>query len=150
MTACRKRMDAIASNIANKSVTNVDGNGNPYLRRYVEMRPATGQTFAAVLKRSTLRLNRTRNGHFSEPENVVMRRNEKLLVEGVEIEIANMGRNLVYNPSHPDADVDGFVVYPDINIMDEMVELIVASRMFDANVTVVNAAKGMISRSLEI
>ena len=50
----------------------------------------------------------------------------------------------------PDADVDGYVVYPDVNVVEEMVDLMVASRSFEANITVVNAAKQMIMKSLEI
>lgn len=150
MTAYRKRMDSIASNIANESVTNVDGNGNPYLRRYVEMRPEGRQTFAVTLRKAAISLKRTRNGHVSAPNRIVAREEETPLVNGEVIDIPNMRKNAVYDPSHPDADVDGFVVYPDINIMEEMVELMIAGRSFDANVTVVNAAKQMISSSLEI
>ena len=51
---------------------------------------------------------------------------------------------------HPDADAEGYVTYPDVNIMEEMVDLMVASRTFDANVTVLNASKQMIMKSLEI
>ena len=58
--------------------------------------------------------------------------------------------NVIYDPSHPDADPDGFVVMPDINILEEMVDLMVASRAYDANITVIGAAKSMISRALEI
>ena len=150
MTANRKSMDAIASNIANISVTNADGNGNPYLRRHVTMKPNPEKTFFDTLKRASLKLIRTRSGHIRERERIEKRKEETPLVEGEEIEIPNMKKNVVYDPSHPDADGEGFVTYPDINIVEEMVDLMVASRAFDANVTVVNAAKEMITKSLEI
>jgi len=56
----------------------------------------------------------------------------------------------VYDPSHPDADESGYVVLPDINIITEMVDMIAASRAYEANVTVINAAKDMITRALDI
>jgi len=149
MRAQRERMDAISSNIANISTTNADGAGNPYLRQHVMMVTAPKQIFATSLREAQVKLARTRPGHMEASE---YSREMELtpLVEGEEVQIPNMRKNVVYDPSHPDADVNGFVVYPDINILEEMVDLMVAQRAFDANVTVVNAAKNMISRSLEI
>jgi flagellar basal-body rod protein FlgC len=57
---------------------------------------------------------------------------------------------LVYDPAHPDAREDGYVVYPDINIVTEMVDMISASRAYEANVTAMNASKDMIMKALEI
>ena len=150
MTAQRRRMDAISSNIANMSVTNADGNGNPYLRRHVVMRPARKQTFFESLEKAAIKLKRTRYGHIPLQDMVREKREETPLVESEEIEIPNMKKNVVYDPSHPDANAEGFVTYPDINIVEEMTDLIIAQRVFDANVTVINSAKQMITKSLEI
>ena len=57
---------------------------------------------------------------------------------------------LVYDPNHPDAREDGYVVYPDINVVTEMVDMIASSRAYEANATVLSAAKDMINRSLQI
>jgi flagellar basal-body rod protein FlgC len=57
---------------------------------------------------------------------------------------------LVYQPGHPDANPEGFVAYPNINTMEEMVNLITASRTYEANVTSINVAKGMMNKALEI
>ena len=149
MTSQRKRMDAVSSNIANISTTNVDGAGNPYLRRHVVMRPDPQQTFSAVLRREAVKLARTHPGHII-PSRSYKRTEQTPFVTSDEIEIQNMRKNVVYDPSHPDADADGFVIYPDINIIEEMTDLMMASRAFEANVTVINAAKNMITRSLEI
>ena len=149
MTAQRKRMDAISSNIANISTTNADGAGNPYLRRHVVMRPDPRQTFLSALREETIKLKRTRPGHML-PSRSYTRTELTPFVEGTEIEIPNMRKNVMYDPSHPDADADGFVVMPGINILDEMADLMIAQRSFEANVTVINAAKSMISKSLEI
>jgi len=149
MTAQRKRMDAIASNIANISVTRTES-GGPYLRRHVLMSADPKQTFADTLKRVSLRLENTSPGHIGETRTAGKRKESIPLVKGNESEIPNMRKNVVYEPSHPDADADGYVIYPDVNIIEEMVDLMVASRAFDANITVINAAKGMITKSLEI
>ena len=57
---------------------------------------------------------------------------------------------LVFDPNHPDAREDGYVVYPDVNAVTEMVDMIAASRAYEANATVLSAAKDMINRSLDI
>ncbi|MCD6308247.1 MAG: flagellar basal body rod protein FlgC [Candidatus Latescibacteria bacterium] len=150
MTAQRKRMDAVSSNIANISVTNADGNGNPYLRRHVVMKPDPEQTFSFALKKANLKMRRADRWHMPAPDVVRMEREKTPLVKAEEIEIPNMRKNVVYEPTHPDADENGYVTYPDINNVEEMVDLMVASRAFEANVTVVNAAKQMITKSLEI
>ena len=65
MTAQRKRMDAISSNIANMSVTNADGNGNPYLRRHVVMSPDPEKTFSNELRVASVKLSRTAPWHMN-------------------------------------------------------------------------------------
>lgn len=57
---------------------------------------------------------------------------------------------LVYNPNHPDADANGYVAMPNINIVTEMVNMVAAQRAYEANVTVMGAAKSMAMKSLEI
>ncbi len=149
MTAQRQRLDAISSNIANMSVTNVDGNGSPYLRRQVIMRPDPDTSFAGSLREATMRLIRTDPAHMKE-RGISERRDLPPLVAGETRELPNERKNVVYDPTHPDADAEGFVVYPDVDFMEEMVDLTVAGRAFEANVTVMNAAKQMITRSLDI
>ena len=57
---------------------------------------------------------------------------------------------LVYQPEHPDADEDGYVRMPNVDLLKEMVDMISASRSYEANVTVLNASKGMLMKALEI
>lgn len=150
MTAQRKRMDAISSNIANMSVTNVDGNGNPYLRQHVSMKPDPEGTFSNELRQASIRLKSTKPWHMHDTTSMARHRELTPMVDTDEMEIANMKKNIVYEPTHPDADENGYVTYPDINILEEMTDLMVANRAFEANVTVVNAAKQMILKSLEL
>lgn len=58
--------------------------------------------------------------------------------------------NLVYEPSHPDADADGYVAMPNVNIVTEMVDMISATRSYEANITAIDASKNMITKALEI
>jgi flagellar basal-body rod protein FlgC len=60
------------------------------------------------------------------------------------------GYKMIYDPSHPDADASGYVLFPDINPIEEMVALLLAVRSYEANVTAFNAAKTMALRALEI
>lgn len=150
MTAQRKRMDAISMNIANMSVTNVDGKGSPYLRRHVTMTPDPEKSFSYELKKAGMALKRTNAWHIKETDAMTKRNELTPLVAAEEIEIPNMKKNIVYDPTHPDADENGYVTYPDVNVLQEMTDLMIANRAFEANVTVVNAAKQMILKSLEI
>ena len=150
MTAQRMRMDAISSNIANAQVTNVDGNGNPYLRKHISMSTLPEKTFETTLKEMSLKLKTSSSWHISRLNGFTKSAEGTPFVEGNEIEIPNMKKNVVYDPSHPDADQNGYVTYPDINIFEEMVDLMLASRSFDANITVLNASKQMIMKSLDI
>ena len=58
--------------------------------------------------------------------------------------------NMVYDPSHPDADENGYVTYPNVNIITEMTNMIDASRAYEANSTAFNASKSMVLQGLEI
>jgi flagellar basal-body rod protein FlgC len=69
----------------------------------------------------------------------------------VEIEVdETRDHEMIYDPGHPDAGEDGYVILPNVNIIEEMVNLMAAVRCYEANVTAFNAAKGMVLKSLEI
>lgn len=71
-------------------------------------------------------------------------------VKVVGIESERTPPRMVYQPGHPDADANGYVTYPNVNMVHEMVDLITASRAYEANITAFNAAKGMILKALEM
>ena len=96
------------------------------------------------------RLRRTEDKHRPEME---PRPGEFLIGSGVlsqEVREEPVKPRMVYDPNHPDAREDGMVLYPDINVITEMVDMIAASRAYEANITVMNAAKDMANRSLDI
>lgn len=129
LTAERIRMDTISNNIANANVTHTE-NGGPYRRQM--------PVFA-------VRHNNISSSNFKNPHNLIPNG-----VSVVGIIEDNSEPRLVYDPSHPHANKDGYVAYPNINIVREMVDMITCARAYEANVTAMNSAKSMILRALEI
>jgi flagellar basal-body rod protein FlgC len=134
LTAQRLRMDFISSNIANADSTRgklVNGKWEPYQRKLVVMEPKQA-SFAEIF---SSKLNEDSGG------------------DGVKITkiIGDQSAyKRVYNPAHPDSDENGFVLMPNVDIMKEMVDMISATRSYEANVTALNASKSMIMKALEI
>ena len=150
LSAQRRKLTAIASNLANVDTSRTD-EGGPYKRRRVVMLEAPKLSkFSTMLDREQNRLRRTEGSHLEEGE---PRPGEFLVGSGVltqEVREEPVKPRMFYDPNHPDAREDGMVLYPDINPITEMVDMIAASRAYEANVTVMSAAKDMINRSLEI
>jgi flagellar basal-body rod protein FlgC len=133
LTAQRLRMDVIASNIANAETTRaqfVNGQWVPYTRKLVVMEPQ-GQSFADVL-------NARMRGQAGEG----------VKVTGIYHDPSPYKR--VYQPDHPDADENGYVLMPNVDVLKEMVDMLSATRSYEANVTALNASKAMITKALEI
>lgn len=131
MTAQRTRMNAISSNIAN--INTVRGaDGGPYRRKDV--------VFEAMPE--------TRN--FSEIMGVTSPRAEIQRVQVSEIRQDEKAPMLKYEPDHPDANPEGYVAYPNINLMEEMANMLQATRAYEANVSALQSAKDMAMASLEI
>ncbi|WP_409253695.1 flagellar basal body rod protein FlgC [Bacillus sp. SCS-153A] len=138
LSAQRLRMDVISSNMANADTTRgklVDGEWQPYRRKSVVLEPNGGQ-FSSFL-------NKAMNGKDSGS-----------IGNGVKVsrikEDEETPFNLVYDPEHPDANQDGYVQLPNVDPLREMIDLISATRSYEANVTVFNANKSMMMKSLEI
>lgn len=150
LSAQRRKLTAIASNVANVDTTRTD-EGGPYKRRRVVMLEAPKLTkFSTMLEESQSRMRQTDGRHMLEGE---PRPGEIFTGAGVlsqEVREEPVKPRLVFDPNHPDAREDGYVVYPDINVVTEMVDMIASSRAYEANATVLSAAKDMVNRSLEI
>jgi flagellar basal-body rod protein FlgC len=132
MSAERLRMDVIAGNLANANTTR-GADGQPYRRREVVLQAGQG-SFAQVL--GTVAGGASGSGGGG------------VQVAGI-VEDATPPRR-VYDPGHPDADAQGYVSMPNVNPVTEMVDLITASRGYEANVTAMNAAKQMFTRTLDV
>ena len=128
LTAQRLRMDVISDNIANVDTTRTE-DGTPYTRKYV------------VLEE--------RANNFSD----IMQGSSETATGGVrvsEIGEDSSDYQLVYDPTNPDANEDGYVEYPNVDTTQEMVDMISAYRSYEANVTAFSAYKDMAIKTLEI
>lgn len=139
LTAQRLRMDVISSNMANAESTRARMIGpntwEPYRRKTVVLQPNEG-SFASFLHNAS-----GRKGASAAGEGVRVSRIE---------EDGETPFKLVYDPRHPDANEDGYVQMPNVDPLREMVDLMSATRSYEANVTVFNASKGMMMKALEI
>ncbi len=150
LSAMRRRMNAISSNIANAETTRTD-EGGPYRRREVIMTEGDkfpGFPFFFENQKSKLAITNPR--HLQDRSDRIPEERERLHGVDGQLEISQDDPIMVFDPSHPDANADGYVAMPNVNIVQEMVDLIVASRAYEANLTVVTADKEMIKKALEI
>ncbi len=132
MTAQRYRMDIISENVANANTTRTE-DGTPYRRKVAYFEEKGGQnTFDAALNRA--------KGAYT---------GQGVKVTGV-YEDYTTEMKKVYDPSHPDADEDGYVLYPNVDIVTEMTNMIDASRAYEANATAFSASKSMALQGLQI
>ncbi|GER65618.1 flagellar basal-body rod protein FlgC [Weizmannia acidilactici] len=134
LSAQRLRMDVISSNIANADTTRdtyVNGKWQPYRRKEVVLSTGSG-SFSSIF-RSKLGLSDAGSG-----------------VQVAGILEDNSDFKKVYNPDDPDADANGYVTEPNVDILKEMTDMIGATRSYEANVTALDASKAMLMKTLEI
>lgn len=130
MTAQRLRTDIISQNLANVNSTSSQ-DGGAYRRKTVVFSEKNATAFSDVLLSTA--------GTVGSGVKVTK------IVEDYETPMS-----MVYDPAHPDADENGYVTYPNVNVVTEMTNLIDASRSYEANVTAFNASKSMALKGLEI
>lgn len=142
LTAQRLRMDTISENIANANTTRTK-TGGPYRRKTVVFEAQSGDeqnngsnsgaSFQSYLKRASSVINNSGNG-----------------VKVAKIVEDQSDFKRVYDPTNPDADKDGYVLMPNVDTLTEMVNMISATRSYEANVTALNASKSLALKALEI
>jgi flagellar basal-body rod protein FlgC len=132
MTAERLRMDVVANNLANANTTRT-ANGGPFRRQVVVFSPGT-QSFGDSLANS---LDNSGNASLKGVQ-----------ATGIVPDRSPFKR--VYEPGHPDADKQGYVTMPNIDTVTEMVDMMSATRAYEANVSAVDAVKAMAMKALEI
>ncbi|MDD3267790.1 MAG: flagellar basal body rod protein FlgC [Syntrophomonadaceae bacterium] len=139
LTAQRLRMDTIANNMANVETTQVANGQGPYRRQIVLFEARGVQPSARKFK-----------------DILDEEAKAKTVGTGVRVkEIRALNENeapfrKVYEPSHPEADEQGYVNYPNVNIVEEMINMISSTRAYEANAKVIEASKSMAARALEI
>jgi len=130
LTAQRMRMNTISSNIANINTTRTP-EGGPYRRKDVVFEAIPeAKSFGEVLT--------------TQPDRNIQR------VQVTDVHVDRGAPRLKYEPNHPDADENGYVAYPNINLMEEMANMIQATRSYEANVSAIQATKDMALSALEL
>lgn len=130
LTAEKTRIDIISKNIANANTTRAT-NGMPYRRQMVVFKESRENSFEDYLSNYYSKFN----GNGVEIENIV--EDESPF-------------KMKYEPGHPDADENGYVMMPNVDVVVEMVDLIDAQRAYEANITAINTTKSMMMNALEI
>ncbi len=156
MTAQRAKMDTIASNIANIHTTRrPDGSKGVYVKKDVSFRTiyedAVNRGFSNFQSNNPDAQFDPKTGNLLINANVAL--NNGLVTGGVQVEQIyerEDGIKTVYDPSHPDADEEGYVDLPNVNIVEEMVDMIAASRAYEANATVAENVKSMMQSAMNI
>ncbi|MBR0091885.1 MAG: flagellar basal body rod protein FlgC [Lachnospiraceae bacterium] len=141
MTAQRLRMDTIAENLANANTTRTL-DGEPYRRKVVTFAEKEARTpFSRVLRNTISRYaGPTYRDNWTSKGVKVDRISEDTWTQ----------MNIVYDPSHPDADENGYVTYPNVNTITEMTNLIDAQNAYTANATAFEASKAIATRGLNL
>ena len=132
LTATRLRMDVVAENMANSNTTRT-ANGEPYRRKYVVFQEKVDNKFSSNFASF---FNRARHA----PGGV------RVLEIGTDMSEFKYD----YNPSHPDADENGYVRMPNVEVVQEMVDMMSAYRAYEANITALNTFKDMAIKTLEL
>ncbi len=146
----RAKMNTVAQNIANAETTETQG-GDFYRRKRVIVREDKIKgTFNSMVKEAGLRLSRTDKRHLGGKAALAGGTVELSTVSGQEVADPDSAFRLVYDPSHPKADEEGYVKMPDIEIVNEMVDMMAASRAYEANTVAISAAKKMAKDALDI
>lgn len=131
MTAQKLRMDIIAENITNMDITRTE-NGGPYIRKNVVFESISGNSFQNQLN------------------NAMGIKSKQAGVKVTAIVEDETPPKTVYNPTHPDADENGYVLMPNVDLLKEIIDSMEATRAYEANITAFNAIKLMATKALEI
>lgn len=125
MTAQRVRLQAVASNMANARTTKTE-DGGPYQRQMPVFEAISVDRFGSMVDREMSR------------------------VEVIDVVADDDPGPLVYDPGHPDANVEGYVQMPNVNVLEEMVDMMTTSRTYEANASVIETTYEMARKALEL
>ena len=140
MTAQQARLDVISENITNMNTTRTEG-GGAYRRKITVMESETGKNgFREAMSRAARRGHAVSNRGYEQAGGVKI----------VEIAEDDTEMPFIYDPTHPDANEEGYVEMPNVTLVKEVTDAMAASQAFSANVTAFNALKQVVQRGLDI
>ncbi|HQF53707.1 MAG TPA: flagellar basal body rod protein FlgC [Fibrobacteria bacterium] len=152
LRAMRLKQNLIASNIANAETTRT-AEGGPYRRQTAVLRADPIEVNPRLVMADPSMVGwTTSQRHMPIPSDLFQVRKDKI---GTGVTVDRIAQDespprLAYDPSHPDANSEGYVAYPNINVVQEMVDLIATTRAYEANTTAMASAKSILAKSLEI
>lgn len=139
LTAQQLRLDIIAENVTNSNTTRTENGEGPYRRKLVVFQAETGRdTFRAAMARAAQGL--APNTGYAKAGGV---RVARIVEDPAELKLA-------YDPTHPDANEDGYVELPNVDMVKEITDAMAATQAYSANVTMMNTLKAVVSKGLEI
>ena len=151
LSAQRAKMNVIAQNMANAETVETP-EGGPYRRKQVIFSEDknSSTSFSSALSNANTKLSRTNSGHRSGGTSWAGQKSIVSAVNHKEVIDPAAEPKLIYDPEHPNANEEGYVEMPNVEIMNEMVDLMIASRAYEANTAVISSAKSMAENALEI
>lgn len=153
LSGMRTKMDTVAKNLANAETTRT-ADGTPYRRERVVFQQTLAEKLGARAlpspqERAQSRMTTTDPRHIAAGGTAGSSQ-----LRGVEMDVETAPDasefKIVYDPGHPDADAEGYVLMPNVNVITEMVDMITASRAYEANISAVQSAKQMFAKALDI
>ena len=147
MSVQKKRMDLVAENIANASTTRTK-DGQPYKRKFLLVEEGNDTGIKLKSTGGSFQMNLSAAGHVAG----IGDNTNEVNYDGIETKVRqdNSVGELVYMPEHPDANKDGYVQMPNVDVVTEMIDMITSTRNYEANLTAFNSSKQMAKDSLEI
>jgi flagellar basal-body rod protein FlgC len=152
LRAQRMKQNVIATNLANAETTRTK-EGGPYKRQQVVLETDPDEfDYRLVYGPDRMKGDTTKRNHMNIPKPDFPIITEKV---GAGVKVQRIAQDestprLVYDPTHPDANKEGYVEMPNVNVVQEMTDMITATRAYEANVTAMSATKGMLMKALEI
>lgn len=144
-----KRLEVISENIANAESL-PDENGDVYKRKVAVLKDGPVGNPASFGKKLALKMNQSSDKHLSTGRSD-LRMGNTSLTDPVQHDVLEVeGEKLIHDPTHPRADENGYVRMPNVNVIEEMVDLMATNRAYEANLTVINTSKTMAKRTFEI
>ena len=150
MSVQRRKMNVVSENIANAETTETP-EGGPYRRKRLEITAQDEKLpFTTILAKSQSELTRTNYRHMPMTPVGSKMYGDVAVAQSKEISEGENSFKLVYDPSHPDANEEGYVKMPDVELINEMVDMISANRGYEANAMAISASKDMVKNALDI
>lgn len=147
----RRQIEISSENIANAQTTRVEGQQGPYkVKRLVQEGPRRVKSFGQVMQKNRLEMHTTDSNHraFNGAE---QQKSATNVAKGPQAEVVETEKiRWEYDPTHPDANENGMVAYPDVDMVEEMTQIVSANRLYEANISVIEAEKQAIRQALSI